>query len=89
MFLAAGSSRHLLTSWMSIGLPWGIAKVMRRYVEQGKAEMEEWSHLALALRYKAGAMGLPFLPSLTMLGSDLHESVSTKDVSRRCPGACA
>ncbi|MFV1960637.1 MAG: CoA transferase subunit A [Acidimicrobiia bacterium] len=83
MFLAAGSSRQLLTSWMSIGLPWGIAKVMRRYVEQGKAEFEEWSHLALALRYKAGAMGLPFLPSLTMLGSDLHESVSTKEMT--CP----
>jgi len=83
MFLAAGSSNHLLTSWMSIGLPWGIAKVMRRYVEQGKAELEEWSHLALALRYKAGAMGVPFLPSLTMLGSDLQENLPTKEMI--CP----
>jgi glutaconate CoA-transferase subunit A len=33
--------------------------------------IEEWSHLGLGLRFRAAAMGLPFIPSLTMLGSDL------------------
>jgi glutaconate CoA-transferase subunit A len=68
---------------MGIGLPWGSVRVMRRYVEPGRATLEEWSHLALGLRYRAGAMGLPFLPTLTMLGSDLHENRSTREMT--CP----
>jgi glutaconate CoA-transferase subunit A len=40
-------------------------------VESGKVALEEWSHLALGLRFRAAAMGVPFLPALTMLGSDL------------------
>src|SRR5205085_11645790 len=37
----------------------------------GKVALEEWSHLAFGLRFRAAGMGVPFLPSLTMLGSDL------------------
>jgi len=83
LYLAAGASRHLMTSWMAIGLRWGLPPVMRRYVEGGKATYEEWSHLALGLRYKAGGMGVPFLPSVTMLGSDLAGRVGTKEMD--CP----
>lgn len=46
MFLASGASTHLMTSWMGIGLPWGISRILRKYVESGRAEFEEWSHLA-------------------------------------------
>ena len=44
---------------------------------------DEWSHLAMGLRYKAGAMGVPFLPSLTMLGSDLARTLDLQTVT--CP----
>ena len=71
LMMAAGAVERIVTAWMSIGLPWGVSKVMRHYVETGKVAMEEWSHLALGLRFRAAAMGLPFLPALTMLGSDL------------------
>jgi glutaconate CoA-transferase subunit A len=69
--MAAGAVERVLTAWMSIGLPWGVSKIMRHYVETGAVALEEWSHLALGLRFRAAAMGVPFLPSLTMLGSDL------------------
>lgn len=69
--LVAGAAERVVTAWMSIGLPWGVSRIMREYVESGKVVLEEWSHLALGLRFRAGAMGVPFLPSLTMLGSDL------------------
>ena len=52
-------------------LPWGVSRILREYVETGKVALEEWSHLALGLRFRAAAMGVPFLPALTMLGSDL------------------
>jgi glutaconate CoA-transferase subunit A len=69
--MTAGAVTRVLTAWMSIGLPWGVSKIMRHYVESGAVALEEWSHLALGLRFRAAAMGVPFLPSLTMLGSDL------------------
>jgi glutaconate CoA-transferase subunit A len=71
LFMAAGAASRVVTAWMSIGLPWGVSKILRHYVESGAVALEEWSHLALGLRFRAGAMGVPFLPAMTMLGSDL------------------
>src|SRR5262249_6337678 len=44
---------------------------------------EEWSRLALGLRFRAGAMGVPFLPSLTMLGSSLMGVGGSRTIT--CP----
>ena len=60
-----------MTSWFSQGIVWGVSKVMRHYTESGKARFEEWSHMAIGLRFRAGAMGVPFMPMRSMLGSDV------------------
>ena len=65
-----------MTSWVGIGLHLGLARIVREYVEGGRADYEEWSHLAIGLRYKAGAMGVPYLPCLSMLGSSLADAGS-------------
>ena len=78
--MAAGAVERVMTAWMSIGLPWGVSKIMRHYVERGAVALEEWSHLALGLRFRAAAMGVPFVPSLTMLGSDLVDVGGMKTV---------
>jgi glutaconate CoA-transferase, subunit A len=83
LFLATGALDRIVTSWVGIGLPWGLAPIFRHYVERGEARYDEWSHLAMGLRYKAGAMGVPFLPSLTMLGSDLARTLELQTVT--CP----
>ncbi|MGH7334870.1 MAG: CoA transferase subunit A [Candidatus Rokuibacteriota bacterium] len=70
-FMVTGGVERVVTAWMSIGLPWGVSRILRHYVESGQVALEEWSHLALGLRFRAAAMGVPFLPALTMLGSDL------------------
>jgi glutaconate CoA-transferase subunit A len=44
---------------------------MRLHTEQGRARFEEWSHMAVGLRFRAGAMGVPFLPMRSMMGSDV------------------
>jgi len=82
-FMAAGAVEALVTSWFGIGLPWGLSRIMREQVESGRVRFEEWSHLALGLRYRAGAMGVPFLPTLTMLGSDLMGVAEAKTMT--CP----
>jgi glutaconate CoA-transferase, subunit A len=80
LFLVRGAARKLVTSWVGIGLPWGIAKVFRRHVEAGDAEYEEWSHLSLGLRYQAAAMGVPFLPTRSLLGSDLLALTGAREI---------
>jgi glutaconate CoA-transferase subunit A len=35
------------------------------------ARYDEWSHMAVGMRFRAGAMGLPFMPIRSMLGSDV------------------
>jgi glutaconate CoA-transferase subunit A len=81
--VVAGAADKLVTSWMGIGLPWGLSRIQREYVESGRIELEEWSHLALGLRFRAAAMGVPFLPSLTMLGSSLMDVGGSKTIE--CP----
>ncbi|HEX6443690.1 MAG TPA: CoA-transferase [Streptosporangiales bacterium] len=83
LFLGSGMAGTLMTSWVGIGHGWGLARVVRHYVENGLATFEEWSHLALGLRYKAGAMGVPFLPTVTMLGSDLARDRDGAEIT--CP----
>ena len=87
LLMAAGAVERVVTAWMSIGLPWGVSKILRHYVESGRVALEEWSHLALGLRFRAGAMGVPFLPSLTMLGSDLVAVGGTKTIQDPYTGA--
>ena len=83
LFMVAGAARELVASWMGIGLPWGLSRVLREFVEGGHARLQEWSHLAMGLRYRAGAMGVPFLPTISMLGSDLLKTTAAKTMV--CP----
>ncbi len=71
LLLGAGVSRHIVTSWFSQGIVWGVSRVMRLYTEGKRAKFEEWSHLAMGLRFRAGGMGVPFLPLRSMMGSDV------------------
>jgi glutaconate CoA-transferase subunit A len=72
LLFASGVSDHIVTSWFSQGIVWGISKVMRHHIEGRTARFDEWSHMAMGLRFRAGAMGLPFLPIRSMLGSDVR-----------------
>src|SRR5262245_7302700 len=85
LLLASGVSKHVITSWFSQGIVWGVSKVMRHYTEGMLARFEEWSHMSLGLRYRAGAMGIPFIPSRSMLGSDLGQRVAQQIGSMTFP----
>ena len=84
LLYGSGTSAHILTSWFSQGIVWGVSKVMRHYTENKLARFEEWSHMAIGLRYRAGAMGVPFVPARTMLGSDVGARIGeTREMD--CP----
>lgn len=70
LLAAAGCIKEM--DWTYIGLEvYGVSHSLRRAVESGYVErVVEWSNAALAWRFKAAAMGLPFLPVRSMLGTD-------------------
>lgn len=48
----------------------GLSPHARRVVEGGNVTCVEWTNYTLALRFAAAAMGVPFLPARSMLGTD-------------------
>jgi glutaconate CoA-transferase, subunit A len=84
LLLASSVCDHIVTSWFSQSILWGVSKVMRHYVETGKARYDEWSHMAMGMRFRAGAMGVPFMPIRSMLGSDVR-SQRPEPVEIDCP----
>src|SRR3990170_4331387 len=49
----------------------GVTFCWRRAIENGSLEVEDYSHLAMVSRFLAGEMGAPFMPTRSLLGSDL------------------
>lgn len=73
--IGAGLVRKVIFGWF--GNPGvGLSNAFRRAVEKGvprRIEVEEHSHFTLTLRLRAGAMNVPFLPTRTVIGSDLEK----------------
>ena len=84
LLFASGACDHMVTSWFSQGILWGVSKVMRHHVETGKARFDEWSHMAMGMRFCAGAMGVPFMPIRSMLGSDVRK-LRPEAIEMECP----
>ncbi len=61
----------------------GLSPHARRVMESGDVEVAEWSNYALAVRFKAAAMGLPFLPCRSMLGTDTFRYSAARAIA--CP----
>ena len=49
-------------------------------MESGTVEFNEWSNYALAVRFKAAAMGVSFLPGRNMMGTDTFKYSAAKVV---------
>lgn len=61
----------------------GLSPNARRYMESGKVESCEWTNYAMALRFKAAAMGVSFLPGRNIVGTDTFKYSAAKVV--KCP----
>jgi glutaconate CoA-transferase subunit A len=58
----------------------GVSPAARRYMESGKVRFTDWTNAGLAWRYKAAALGVPFLPGRSALGTDTFENSAIKVV---------
>ena len=61
----------------------GLSPHARRVMESGEVEVTEWTNYTLAVRLQAGAMGVPFLPCRTMLGTDTFRFSAARAIE--CP----
>ena len=82
--LAAGEAIDRCDVSYIVGLELrGLSPQGRRLVESGALRTTEWSNGGLGWRFKAAAMGLPYLPARTMLGSDTGHFSAAREVT--CP----
>lgn len=61
----------------------GLSPHARRVMQSGAVEVTEWTNYTLALRFKAAATGVPFIPTHSMLGTDTNKRSAAKEVL--CP----
>jgi glutaconate CoA-transferase subunit A len=61
----------------------GLSRAARQLFESGRLKAVEWSNAALAWRFRAAAMGVPFLPARVMLGTDTFRYSGAKEIT--CP----
>jgi len=69
LLIGTGSLERVLTGWM---IQDERSAALIRAKQMGKLpEFVEYSHFGISLALLAGQMGVPFLPALTQIGSDL------------------
>jgi glutaconate CoA-transferase, subunit A len=83
--IGAGSVKKIIASWVG-NVAAGLGHNYRRAAESGipnPIDIEEHSNFTIGLGLQAGAMGVPFLPTRTILGSDFAQCEQFKQVE--CP----
>ena len=60
----------------------GTTFCWRRGLEEGTLEVEDYSHLAMVTRFLAGEMGVPFMPTRSLLGTDVLRGLIDLDIAR-------
>ncbi len=61
----------------------GLSSNARKVMQSGEVEVTEWTNATLNWRYKAAAMGIPFMPARTLLGTDGLKYSAAKEIT--CP----
>ena len=62
-------SRYELAFYAIEGI--GLVPNIQRRVREGSIEIEDYSNLAMVMRFLGGALGVPFMPLRSMLGTDM------------------
>jgi glutaconate CoA-transferase subunit A len=61
----------------------GLSPNARRYMQSGEVEVTEWTNYSLSARLKAAAMGISFIPTRNVMGTDTFKFSGTKIIE--CP----
>jgi len=61
----------------------GLSPCAKEYIQSGKVEICEWTNYSLSARLKAAAMGVPYVPTRNMFGTDTFKYSGCKIA--KCP----
>jgi len=61
----------------------GPAPNVRRRIEEKFLKVEDYTNLSMTMRLYGGALGLPFMPVKSMLGSDMEKKSNFKKLSQK------
>jgi glutaconate CoA-transferase, subunit A len=82
LLIAAGCVRKVIAGY--IGNPGvGLAHAFRRAAEAGTIEVEDWTNFSMVLRLHAAALGIPFIPTATLMSGDLPAAIDARPIT--CP----
>jgi len=56
----------------------GLSPAFRRAAESGEIEVQEWSNASFQWRFRAAAMGIPFMPARILMGTDTFKYSAAK-----------
>jgi len=71
--IGAGCAERVIAAWVG-NVMMGSAYNFRRGAESGQLQITNLTNFGVALALQAGAMGVPFLPTRSALGSDLAKA---------------
>jgi glutaconate CoA-transferase subunit A len=71
--IGGGCVKKVQAAWVGNVIT-GSGYNFRRAVESGSIQVEDHSNLTIAMALKGGALGVPFMPTRTALGSDLFKT---------------
>ena len=69
--IGAGCVEKLEIAYSGNGKTASTCIRFRKAVQEGLLKVEDYSNFMMSLRFLAGAMGVPFMPTLSGLGSDI------------------
>ena len=75
LLVGSGCVSHLIYGGGSLD-HFGLCEANNRAIARKTITIEEYSSLAICFKYLAGALGLPFLPITSVMGSDMHKALA-------------
>ena len=82
--LSAGEVYNRLDVAYVVGLEArGLSPCSRNYIQSGKVNVTEWTNYSLTARLKAASMGVPYVPTRNMMGTDTFKYSAAK--TTKCP----
>ena len=73
--IGTGQVKRIEAAWIAFAVA-GVSPNYRRAVEKGiprRIEVREFSNYTMGLRFLAGAMGLPFMTTRSLIGSSIEK----------------
>ena len=84
--IGSGCAKKVIAAWVG-NVIMGVGYNLRRAIEEGiprKIEIEDYTNFAITLALQAGALGIPFIPTKSLLGTGMmSEGMFFKEMD--CP----